>query len=197
MPRILVTGFQPWAQHACNLSWDGLRACRPSLPSDWELRRLLLPVSWTDAIPLLEAALAEGPDLAVGFGQYGGSRIRLETTARNRVDADRPDGSGARAAAAQIDPEGPVSLASSLPLDAIAERLNAEAIPFCRSNDAGGFLCNFIFYRLTLWAARRQKRATVGFVHVPQKGGLPEERVARAMAIVIERSLQPALSAAK
>jgi len=197
MPRILATGFLPWAQHGCNLSWDCLQACRPSLPPDWELRRLLLPVSWTEATPLLEATLAEGPDLAVGFGQYRGGRIRLETTARNRVDAGRPDGSGTRAPAAQIDPEGPVTLPSCLPLDAIAEGLDAEAIPFRRSNDAGGFLCNLVFYRLALWAARRQRRATVGFVHVPQQGGLPEERVARAMEIVIERSLQPALSATK
>ena len=49
---------------------------------------------------------------------------------------------------AAIDPDGPLALPSSLPVDAIVAALRAEEIPAAVSRDAGGYLCNHIFYVL-------------------------------------------------
>ena len=54
--------------------------------------------------------------------------------------------------------------------------LRAEGIPAAASRDAGGFLCNHVFYALMRASAERAG-VRGGFVHVPL---LPEQALDRA-----------------
>ena len=81
----------------------------------------------------------------------------------------------ARSAGPRSHADGPVAYRSSLPVDAIVEALRARGIPAAASRDAGGFLCNHVFYVLMRALAERTG-VRGGFVHVPL---LPEQALER------------------
>lgn len=80
----------------------------------------------------------------------------------------------------EIDPGRPVAYRSSLPVDALVDALRADGIPAAASRDAGGFLCNHVFYAL-MGALAESPEVRGGFVHVPL---LPEQALDRATPTV-------------
>ncbi len=94
------------------------------------------------------------------------SGVTLESPARNSVAKDRPDLSGQCAVDDCVSPSGPPFHPSGLPLPAIAEALRARDLPIVRSDDAGDYLCNMLFYNLMHTAPETGIR-TAGFIHVP------------------------------
>jgi pyroglutamyl-peptidase len=97
---------------------------------------------------LREAVARVGPDAVVCFGQADGrSRISVERVALNLDDAASADNEGV-VSAQPIRPDGPPAYWSTLPVEAIVEALRAEGIPAATSRDAGGYLCNHVFYSL-------------------------------------------------
>jgi pyroglutamyl-peptidase len=62
-----------------------------------------------------------------------------------------------------------------LRVDAIVHALRTEGIPAAASRDAGGFLCNHVFYAL-MGALAERPGVCGGFVHVPL---LPEQALER------------------
>jgi len=63
-----------------------------------------------------------------------------------------------------------------LPVDAVVDALRADGIPATASRDAGGYLCNHVFYVL-MRTLEERPRVRGGFVHVPL---LPEQALDRA-----------------
>ena len=97
---------------------------------------------------------------------------------------------------AEIDAGGPVAYRSSLAVDAIVDALREEGIPAAASRDAGGFLCNHVFYVLMRALAERPGTRG-GFVHVPllQEQALekavptmPLETLVRAARVILARA---------
>jgi pyrrolidone-carboxylate peptidase len=114
-----------------------------------DLATAVLPVAFARAAPaLLDALRATEPEIVVCFGQADGrTGISVERFAHN-LDSDEPvDEDGARSGAL-IDPDGPVAYASTLRVADMVAALRAEGIPASESRDAGGFLCNHVFYVL-------------------------------------------------
>jgi pyroglutamyl-peptidase len=170
---VLVIGFEPWAEHEVN----------PSQLIAERLGGIVLPVSYARADDALRAALDEhDPSLVICFGlAEKRDTISVERYAHNIDEADTTDNDAANGSGAEIDPAGPLALRSSLPVDAIVAALEREGIPAEVSRDAGGFLCNHVFYRLL------QQREG-GFVHVPPLSVLPEAELLRAAEIVVATS---------
>jgi len=179
MTRALVTGFEPFGGAAVNASQKLVEALAADPPAGLELTTAVLPVAWARAADELERALESAqPELVVCFGQADGSaHVEIERFALNFDDGSDDTGETRRA---EIDPEGPIAYRSSLHVDAMVEALRAEGIPAAASRDAGGFLCNHVFYVLMRVLA---ERAAVrgGFVHVPL---LPEQALDRATPTV-------------
>ena len=93
----------------------------------------------------------------------------------------------------------------------MSECLREAGIPIVRSDDAGDYLCNLLFYRLIEFAEAGGPRVA-GFVHVPYLdtqvarlaaagheltfgGSVNETQLVQAVQIIIEccaRALQPA-----
>ena len=105
--------------------------------------------------------------------------ISIERFAHNLDDAELADNDAAPASNAPIDADGPVAYRSTLPVDELVAALRAEGIPASASRDAGGFLCNHVFYSLMRVLEQERPEAIGGFVHVPL---LPEQALAENAA---------------
>ena len=187
MRTVLVTGFEPFAGKAVNPSQSLVEALAAEPPEGVELATAVLPVSYSRAGEELAAAVAAADaELVVCFGQADGRPgISVERFALNLDDSESTDNEGA-VSAAPIDPDGPAAYRSTLPVDEIVAALRAEGIPAAASRDAGGFLCNHVFYRLQALLERERPQVRGGFVHVPL---LPEQALAKAAASMPLRTL--------
>ena len=167
---VLVTGFEPWGEHEVN----------PSQLVAERLGGVVLPVSYARAAAALRAAIDErDPEFVVCFGlAETREKVSVERYAHNLDEAATSDNDAANGSGAEIDPAGPLALRSTLPVDALVAALNDAGIPAEASRDAGGFLCNHVFYRLLLVRAG-------GFVHVPPLSVLPEDELLRAAELVV------------
>lgn len=175
MKRVLVTGFEPFAGADVNASQKLVEALAAKPPDEFELAAAVLPVVWDRATEALTRALdREQPDLVVCFGQADGrAHVEIERFALNFDEGSDEAGESRQA---EIDQGGPVAYRCSLQVDEVVDALRAEGIPAAASRDAGGFLCNHVFYVLMAALAERTG-VRGGFVHVPL---LPEQALERA-----------------
>jgi pyroglutamyl-peptidase len=172
--RVLVTGFEPFGGAEVNPSQKLVEALASDPPPEVRLAATVLPVAWQRATDqLLHALESEQPELVVCFGQADGrAHLLVERFALNFDDGTDEEGDERKA---EIATDSPVAFRSSLPVDAIVEALRADGIPAAPSRDAGGFLCNHVFYVLMRSLAGRPG-VRGGFVHVPL---LPEQALER------------------
>jgi pyroglutamyl-peptidase len=168
---VLVAGFEPFGGSSVN-------------PSQQLVDRIdvdakaLLPVSYARAGGAVRAAVREhDPEVVICFGQADGrSAVTIERFAHNLDEAATTDNDAAPGSGAAIVPDGPTAYASTLPVDELVDALRADGIPAAPSRDAGGFLCNHVFYVLMRTLAQERPSARGGFVHVPL---LPEQALER------------------
>jgi pyroglutamyl-peptidase len=151
------------------------------------------------ALPLINRLR---PVSVIAFGLSAKTTgITLESTARNQLAIDRPDFAGNHATSPQVNPDGPATRPTALPLAAIEAALRDVQVPLVHSEDAGDYLCNMLFYRLLHTAGETGVRQA-GFIHVPylasqiarlsatgqqiaHGGTLDEEALLRGMKTVI------------
>lgn len=195
-PRVLVTGFEPFGGSSVNPSQQLVDAL------DGDVAKALLPVSYARAADALRSAVREhAPDAVICFGQAESrSEIAIERFAHNLDEATTTDNDETPGSGAPIDPDGPIAYPSSLPVDAIVEALRADGIQAAPSRDAGGFLCNHVFYVLMRTLERERPSARGGFVHVPllpeqalerDAPSMPLETLVRAARVIVEQCAQP------
>ncbi len=195
-PRcLLLSGFEPFGQWESNPSWDALiRAEQLGLFGDRDVRVLRVPVAYDRAFEALQQAIVHyQPTAAISFGLHGGMKDRgadviyVESTARNRDGADKPDNAGIQRAALPIEADGPATLASGLPVAAMVTALREGGFSAEVSDDAGAYLCNHLFYRAALAYG---DVFPYGFVHVPPVqslgGSLTLDRLAQAVALLAD-----------
>jgi pyroglutamyl-peptidase len=169
-----VTGFEPFAEHSVN----------PSALLANAFDGVVLPVSYARAAQVLAAAIEDAdPDVVLCFGLAGTRRmISVERFAHNLDEASTTDNDAAPGSGKEIDPAGPLAFRSTLPVDDIVAALDSEGIPAEVSRDAGGFLCNHVFY--VLMQTLDPKRIG-GFVHVPPADVLPPDDLVRAAGVIV------------
>lgn len=172
MPRILLTGFEPFDRDTVNPSWEVARALDGWQTDGATVQALQLPCVFGAALARLDEALDAGPApvLVVGLGLAGGrAEITPERIAINVDDARIPDNAGRQPVDAPVAAEGPAAYFSTLPIKAIVHALRAQGLPASVSNTAGTFVCNHLFYGLMHRLATRAHLAGTrgGFVHVP------------------------------
>ena len=164
--RILVTGFLPFGDHVVNPSAVLAASCERPFE--------VLEVSFTavDRFLTLVASAPSPPDVLLMLGlRGGGTTIDLELVARNHVGA-APDMRGEARGPGPIDPAG----SDTLPTRLFEARPTSQS--WSSSEDAGCYLCNYIYYE----ALRRLPRSVrVGFVHVPPFDALPLDEQRREL----------------
>ena len=170
--RVLTTGYGPFLSVTEN-------------PSGWLVERcgapyVVLPVSYAAVDKFLAELDPDSFDALVMVGVHGRARkMRLESVARNVV-GKTPDVDQVVLGPGKIDPAGPDRIATSLWRNNWWPEASQS---FTLTKDAGGYLCNYIFYRASAMFAGKQ----VGFVHVPQWTRMERERQEKGFRTLLER----------
>ena len=190
-PTLLLTGFGPFPGFPVNPSWEVARALDGTTLDGHVVRAVRLDVAYGRAADQLRAAVRRSrPAIVVNLGVAAGDAIRLETTARNADRAEAPDVDGVVGGGRPVRATGPATLPSRLPLAALERDLEAAGFAVRRSDDAGGYLCNHVFYvALDEVAAERP----VGFIPVPPTEGAwtparLEDAVRAALATIVRET---------
>ncbi|WP_342641667.1 pyroglutamyl-peptidase I [Rhodoligotrophos ferricapiens] len=172
-PHVLVTGFPAFPTAPVNPTERLIELLgERDLTIDAEVRAAVVPCAYGEAPAALEALGREyHPDIVLAFGLSRRAKsFTLERIARNLCTSDLPDTSGECRRGAPIVADSPGELRSTLPLVAIHKALRAKDIAADFSDDAGGYLCNFVFYLIVGHHIPSLKPAAAGFIHVPAFG---------------------------
>ncbi|NVO14716.1 MAG: pyroglutamyl-peptidase I [Rhodoplanes sp.] len=172
MTTILVTGFGRFPGAPFNpteaIVAQLLRRRRPTL-AGVRLVGHVFETRYAAVDRDLPALLArEKPDAIVLLGvATRADRMRLELTARNRVSVLFPDAGGARPARQTIAPGVSFFSRGMFPEAALRAALRSAGIDAALSKNAGGYLCNYAYWRALEAAAQPHGPRHVVFVHVP------------------------------
>ncbi len=145
--KILITGFEPFDGSSFNpsaqlLDWLNLQTF------DFEIHTLLLPVSFTQAFPLLDELTTNINPSAVLLTGYAQTRTELtiERIGINWVDARIPDNDGLLLEAQKILNHGPDGLFTTLPVLQLIEMAKKSGCSAKVSTSAGEYVCNHLLY---------------------------------------------------
>ncbi len=163
----LVTGFEPFGGASSNASELVVTALAAQAGAD--VATAVLPTSYSRAAANICDLLRDHrPRRVLMLGLADGSaRLRFEQVALNLNDSTAPDNDGEVRLRQRIVVEAPVGYWSTLPLGRMAKvaRRHGEEIEFSR--DAGGYVCNHVFFTAAHLAARDLPGTDAGFVHLP------------------------------
>jgi pyroglutamyl-peptidase len=201
---VLLTGFEPFGGASHNPSGDAAAALHGRLlpvaghggSRNARVVGVRLPVEWDGSAAALENQVRRlRPHIVVSLGE-GTEAFRVEQFADERR-IDLPDNRGR---APSIHAAG-TRLPTRLPLVRVEQAIAAIA-PLVRSSDAGGYICNQLFFRL-ISLTRRPDLASrllrAGFIHVPNHNVVPSSissaivvRAVEAAITVTVQDLTPA-----
>lgn len=186
MPTLLASGFGPFPGFPENASRDALRRVRPTLPDGWSFERITLDVAWARAADDLIAAIDDDTRIVVAFGQADDDPIRLERFALNAPDRALEDVDGHRLLQQHIHTDGPAAYETGLPIGRLLDSIECPDVSVVESHYAGGYLCNFTFYRLMHLVTRQRPDLVAGFIHVPPAGRQGLDSTAVAVQMILE-----------
>jgi pyroglutamyl-peptidase len=167
--RVLLTAFESFAGEGINPSLEAARQIEKIDFPDALVRVAELPVDRYRAVEIAIGLIrASRPDIVIMLGQAGGRyRINPERVAVNVDDFRIADNVGNQPIDEPIIEGGPVGYFSTLPIRAIADRINRAHIPAAISNSAGAYLCNRLFYSVMHAISVEGLPTRAGFIHVP------------------------------
>lgn len=182
MAPLLLTGFQPFGGNAVNptmLLMDRL-AGTPGVVT------ATLPVEYGTAGDAFENLLdRHRPAAALCFGLAGNTDVVLvERIAWNRDGTERADNAGVVRTGTVIVEGAPPAYGCGLPVPLLVRALAGAGVPVGLSDDAGGYVCNHLYFRARHAIETRGWRTPMAFLHVPP---LPEHRTDRAGGLAFER----------
>lgn len=166
-----ASGFLPFGQFTINPS--------AVLASNSQRPFALIEVAF-EAVDALIASLQCAPPqrwLMLGVAARS-SHFRIETLAQNRLGVGQCDVRGAFPASAFIETRGAATIPASLWPDVSS----LPHGPWKCSDDAGGYLCNYLFYR----ALQKLPNWKIGFLHVPPFESIPQVQQLEFLAQLID-----------
>ena len=182
---LLLTGFGPFGDVATNPAWLTAEALDGERIGDLRVVAARLDVTYADAPEQLRAAIRRhDPDVVLSLGVAPNPALRLERRARNRDVSFQPDNAGVVHADTVIREGGPEELPTRLPVDRLRETLETAGYEVVISDDAGGYLCNHVFYRVL---DEVDVSRIAGFVHVPPLEGVWDAaRLEQAVRLIVK-----------
>jgi pyroglutamyl-peptidase len=189
--KILVTGFDRFGyRRRPNRSSEVVHPAIKEKYGDL-VETLVLPTARNIAAEqLIDAIDNINPAAIAMFGISAGSKVRLEERAKNRrFNITTPDNMGVRAIG-RVIAGGPATIASTLPLNDIYNKLQADGVPTRLSNDAGTFVCNEVMYRALHHTSEPAAESVIptGFIHLGNR--LSDQLVEEASLMVVDELLQ-------
>ncbi|HEY1945212.1 MAG TPA: hypothetical protein VGH40_24110 [Roseiarcus sp.] len=168
-PKIVVTGFEPFAHGTENPTLDVLAQLRAANDIEGDLTTLQLPVESTRLAAITSAKLDElKPDIWISLGLSAGlAVVAVERIAANVMDFVIPDNVGVQYGGEPVFVNGPAAHLATLPVKSITSALRASGIPAKISNSPSTYLCNQMMYTVLHLIAEKGLRTRAGFIHVP------------------------------
>lgn len=172
---VLLTGFGPFPGVEHNVSWDMAQALEQQVGAIEGVTRAVarpLATIWGEAEESFSRALAElSPDIVISLGvSRAGRGIEIEAVGRRRSQA-LADAAGRLPPKVATEQWRPESRRPRFDVAEIARRMAAGdvgAVGACRiSRDAGGYLCNAVYYHGLGVTDLDRRGGTVIFVHIP------------------------------
>jgi pyroglutamyl-peptidase len=179
---LLLTGFDAFGGYGENPSARVTEALADDLHSTVVGR--VLPTSYARAGSAIERLLIDlRPRVTLMLGLHAKARqLAFERRARNRDHSRAEDNDGQRHLDQSIVPGGPDQYLGTLPWLALHDRATLAGLTAVDSDDAGGFVCNHVYYRAVHCVVTRGLSTRVGFVHLPECTSDAElDRVARCI----------------
>jgi pyroglutamyl-peptidase len=169
VPKLLITAFEPFGGEQINPSLEAVRQIEKDRISNIAVLTAELPVDRYRAVDTaLDLLMVNRPDIVIMLGEAGGRyKINPERVAINVDDFRISDNVGNQPTDEPIIEGGPAAYFSTLPIRAIAERINKASIPAAISNTAGAYLCNRLFYSVMHAIKVNGLDARAGFIHLP------------------------------
>jgi pyroglutamyl-peptidase len=153
MKNILITGYGPFHHHKINCSWEAVKSL-PDKISDYNIIKAEFPVEYSVKDTLKQLVSKYKPLVCIHCGVGKPGKIVLETKAHND-NYDKPDNLG------QIPNEGRC-FSNGEPAKFTSLILPDE---YECSDDAGRYLCEFIFYCSLVYMENKSL-----FIHLPPVG---------------------------
>ena len=191
--NVLVTGFGPFGAQTVNASWVAVQELTKlwndqSNASSWqqshELQTREIPVSYSSVNnDLIGMYQATSPVLCVHVGVSPYNVVVLEKVGRNN-GYTIPDVDGKTPLNGIVKDGGQEAIAVSVHLEPVVQTLSSggTGVVFEISDDAGRYLCDFIFY-----SSLYLNRCPVVFVHVPPlHNPYTAEQLGQALKDIIE-----------
>ncbi len=187
-PVFLITAFEPFGGAAINNSWEiAQQVCKKWAVQTNPTAQVvceMLPVSWSKSKTALKEAVAKhNPQFLLSLGLASGtSCLRFEQIARNEA-INYQDNEGKTFAKNQTETvalaaKKPLFIASTLPEQWLMSHFAASV---AISNDAGGYLCNYVFFQSMV---NFPQIKTKGFIHVCDVEN--EKETNQAVEILVE-----------
>ena len=194
MPRLLITGFDPFGGESINPAWEAVSRL-PDQIGPWDVTRLQIPTVFGKAS---ETVLAHAqpllPDAIICVGQAGGRKaVTPEMVGINLRHASIPDNEGNQPQDQPVAQDGPAAYFTTLPVRKMVEKIQEAGIEASVSYSAGAFVCNDTLYALLHHFEGTAVRA--GFIHVPFLPQQAKEGVPSMELDAIVRALEAAITA--
>jgi pyroglutamyl-peptidase len=143
----------------------------------------LIPTSYHRAeADIVDLIHIHQPSVLLMLGlKRSASRLCLEQLALNMDNSITPDNDGEIRVHERIIKEAPDHYSNSLQLDHMADIAGDQGEPVDFSIDAGGYVCNHLFFIAAHLAATEFDNCRCGFVHVP-----PMEESSERLPRVVE-----------
>ncbi|WP_413700639.1 pyroglutamyl-peptidase I [Psychromonas sp. KJ10-10] len=167
MKKILITGFEPFANAKVNPALEAIRLLESYGFINAKIVTCAVPVVHQKAIDVvIEAIKKQKPDYVMTVGQAGGrTAITPERIAINMDDFRIPDNEGNQIIDKPVVAEGPDAYFSTLPIKAMVKAIQEKGIPAYVSDSAGTYVCNHLFYGIQHFL--HNQGIPHGFVHIP------------------------------
>ena len=168
MPKILVTGFEPFDGFTINPSEEVAKALDGKTIDQHSIVGLVLPLDYKNALGILDEALKKiKPDYVLCMGQANRAVITIERIAINVLLTVRPDNYGYTPETDIINSEGPAAYFTNLEPEGLVQLLKEKEIPAEVSYFAGAFGCNWLLYNVMQRIVNNKSKAQATFIHLP------------------------------
>ncbi len=166
--KILITGFEPFAEAKSNPSGEIARALDHESIAGCAVVGRILPAEFGGAgRQLIDMIQTLEPTLVLCLGLAASRRtISLERVAVNLDDARISDNAGQQPIDQPVIDAAPTAYLTTLPIEAMLGGMTSAGYPTELSSSAGNFVCNHLFFALMHELDQRSDMRG-GFIHVP------------------------------
>lgn len=164
--KVILTGFGPFGEVKENPTQKLIELLKNEMQNEL-YQFFILPVSYEYGSEWSSKNIDSNTSLVVHFGVAANSKlIRIERTAKNQTGSSNDiDGISGQGKISGLEIE---TIQTGIDVSGLVDSMCASGLECELSDDAGDYLCNYIFFK-----SLQVKSDQVLFVHVPPEEELP------------------------